>query len=67
MIAARPSHLLLIALLSCVLPVMADDLEHGKALFNACSSCHGEQAQGNPTLAAPVLAGQQQSYLIRQL
>lgn len=67
MIAARPSHLLLIALLSCGLPAMADDLDHGKALFSACSSCHGEQAQGNPILAAPVLAGQQQSYLIRQL
>ncbi|MDO8697817.1 MAG: c-type cytochrome [Pseudomonas sp.] len=67
MIAARPSHLLLIALLSCGLPAMADDLDHGKALFSACSSCHGEQAQGSPALAAPVLAGQQQSYLIRQL
>ena len=67
MIATRPSHLLLIVLLSCALPAMADDLSHGKALFSACSSCHGEQAQGNPGLAAPVLAGQQQSYLIRQL
>lgn len=67
MTAARPQHLLLIALLSCALPALADDLSHGKALFSACSSCHGEQALGNQALAAPVLAGQQQSYLVRQL
>jgi cytochrome c553 len=67
MITARPSHLLLIALLSGAAPAMADDLSHGQALFSACSSCHGEQAQGNPALGAPVLAGQQQSYLSRQL
>jgi cytochrome c553 len=67
MTATRSSRLILTALLSCALPALADDLSHGKALFSACSSCHGEQAQGNPTLAAPVLAGQQQSYLMRQL
>jgi len=67
MMTTRPSQLLLLALLSGALPVMADDLSHGKSLFSACSSCHGEQAQGSLALAAPALAGQQQSYLIRQL
>ena len=67
MMTTRPSPLLLLALLSGALPVMADDIGDGKALFSACSSCHGEQAQGNQALAAPALAGQQQSYLIRQL
>lgn len=67
MTTTRSAYLLLISLLSSALPALADDLNHGKTLFGACSSCHGEQAQGNWTLAAPALAGQAQSYLMRQL
>lgn len=32
-----------------------------------CASCHGEMAQGSEALAAPALAGQDRSYLERQL
>lgn len=67
MSTARRLQLLLLALLSYAPTLQADDLGHGKALYSACSSCHGEQAQGNSALAAPVLAGQQQDYLTRQL
>lgn len=63
--ALRP--LLLAALLGTSALANASDIEHGKTLFNACASCHGAQAQGNPALSAPVLAGQQASYLTRQL
>ncbi len=32
-----------------------------------CASCHGAQGEGNQTLAAPRLAGQDRAYLERQL
>ncbi len=32
-----------------------------------CSGCHGARAQGDPGLAIPELAGQRESYLVRQL
>ncbi len=32
-----------------------------------CASCHGAQGQGNDALGSPALAGQQASYLVRQL
>lgn len=37
------------------------------ASYQQCVSCHGEQAQGNDVLKAPVLAGQYSWYLQRQL
>jgi len=37
------------------------------ASYQQCISCHGEQAQGNDVLKAPVLAGQYAWYLQRQL
>jgi cytochrome c oxidase subunit II len=43
------------------------DAEKGKALFAVCSACHGAQAEGNPALNAPKLAGQGGWYLKRQL
>ena len=45
----------------------AGDAEAGKALFGACIACHGSNGQGNPTLNSPGIAGQSQSYLVRQL
>lgn len=40
----------------------------GKAIFEStCVACHGAQGQGNPSLGAPALAGQQAAYLQRQL
>jgi cytochrome c oxidase subunit 2 len=43
------------------------DAAAGKPLFAVCSSCHGLQAEGNPALNAPKLAGQGDWYLKRQL
>ncbi|MGJ8681658.1 c-type cytochrome [Paraglaciecola sp.] len=45
--------------------VFANDL--GKQAYNACIACHGENAQGNPQLNAPSLAGQFDWYLTKQL
>lgn len=39
----------------------------GQRLFAACVACHGARAEGNPAFGAPALAGQQFSYLQRQL
>jgi len=41
----------------------------GEEIFinRACWVCHGKEAQGNKTLGAPSLAGQDQVYLERQL
>lgn len=43
------------------------DASAGAALYAVCSACHGQQAEGNPALHAPKLAGQADWYLIRQL
>jgi cytochrome c oxidase subunit 2 len=43
------------------------DATAGKALFAPCAACHGQNAEGNPALKAPVLAGQEDWYLSRQL
>ncbi len=45
----------------------AGDAEAGKALYTACASCHGAQAQGNEAMGAPALAGQNDWYLATQL
>jgi len=48
--------------------VQADgDATAGKALFAPCMACHGQNAEGNPALNAPLLAGQEDWYLYRQL
>ena len=48
--------------------VYADgDATAGKALFAPCIACHGPNAEGNPALKAPLLAGQEDWYLSRQL
>lgn len=39
----------------------------GQQLFAACVACHGTRAEGDPAVGAPALAGQQASYLQRQL
>ncbi len=43
------------------------DAAAGKMLYATCASCHGQQAEGNPALNAPKLAGQQDWYLQREL
>lgn len=47
--------------------VLAGDAEAGKALYGACTACHGANGEGNAALLAPGLAGQSESYLTRQL
>jgi len=41
----------------------ADDAK----LFAPCVACHGNKGEGNPTLNAPAIAGQDAAYLERQL
>jgi len=43
------------------------DTAQGKKIFAACTSCHGENGEGNKTFNAPQLAGLSQWYLTRQL
>lgn len=53
-----------------VLLLLASAAAHGASgqqLFAACVACHGARAEGNPAVGAPALAGQQASYLQRQL
>lgn len=44
---------------------VADD--EGKALYAPCITCHGANGEGNMALNAPGIAGQSESYLMRQL
>lgn len=39
----------------------------GQALYAVCSACHGAQGEGNKAVNAPKLAGQEWTYLERQL
>ena len=44
-----------------------ESLAAGKALYQSCLTCHGEQGQGNALLKSPALAGQYAWYIRRQL
>ena len=48
-------------------PTLDGDAERGSGLYRTCATCHGEQGQGNQSLNAPPLAGQNDWYLVRQL
>ena len=63
------SRLQKLAYLSLLLPglVLAGNVESGKALYDACIACHGADGAGNAELLAPGIAGQSESYLVRQL
>ena len=41
--------------------------DKGKALFAPCVACHGANGEGNMALNAPGIAGQSETYLVRQL
>ncbi|MGI9286362.1 MAG: c-type cytochrome [Pseudomonadales bacterium] len=41
--------------------------ETGQALYGPCAACHGAKGEGNTELKGPALAGQEVSYLQRQL
>jgi cytochrome c553 len=45
----------------------AGDVEAGKALYEPCVACHGQNGEGNTELNSPGIAGQSESYLMRQL
>ena len=45
----------------------AGDPERGKVLFAVCAACHGQDGAGNKALNAPVNAGQNEWYVVRQL
>jgi cytochrome c553 len=54
----------------CFLPLIysgASLAADGKELFAPCVACHGSKAEGNATLNAPAIAGQDAAYLERQL
>ena len=46
---------------------LAADVEAGKKLYATCVVCHGSNAEGVAALNSPALAGQSESYMIRQL
>jgi cytochrome c oxidase subunit 2 len=43
------------------------DPARGQALYAPCAACHGQKAEGNEQLKAPLLAGTDDWYLYRQL
>lgn len=45
----------------------AADANRGETLFGTCIACHGAAGAGITTMNAPALAGQQSTYLARQL
>lgn len=61
-----------IALTSCVGTLIlmcspASFAADGQKLFAQCVACHGNKGEGNTTLNAPAIAGQDAAYLERQL
>ena len=53
--------------LLCLTVVVGSAVAELPAAYTPCIACHGSQAQGNPALNAPALAGLSASYLVRQL
>lgn len=47
--------------------IHAQQNEKGKALYQQCAVCHGQNGEGNESLNAPALAGQFDWYLTRQI
>ena len=62
-----PQILVVIGLLIPALASATGDAESVKALYIPCVACHGADGEGNAELLAPGLAGQSESYLMRQL
>jgi cytochrome c553 len=62
-------QLLVYLILPVFLPAtaLAADAEAGKKLYATCVACHGPNAEGIAALNSPALAGQSESYMIRQL
>jgi|TARA_B100000315_G_scaffold126919_1_gene116747 cytochrome c oxidase subunit 2 len=45
----------------------AGEPERGKQLFQVCGACHGLAGEGNSILSAPINAGQDEWYVVRQI
>ena len=62
-------QLLVYLILAASLPAtaLAADIEAGERLYAPCAACHGSNAEGIAALHSPALAGQSESYMIRQL
>ena len=43
------------------------DAVAGELIYSQCATCHGTEAEGNETLGAPALSGQNDWYIITQL
>lgn len=43
------------------------DAAKGKAAYQNCAACHGEDGRGNPEMLAPTLAGQPDWYIVQSL
>lgn len=48
-------------------PSVEGNIDRGERYYASCQDCHGAQGEGNDYTRAPRLAGQVDSYLIRQL
>ena len=62
-------QLMVYLILAVSLPAttLAADVAAGKQLYAPCAACHGPNAEGIAALNSPALAGQSESYMIRQL
>jgi cytochrome c553 len=54
-------------LAACDFATPPPGLARGEELFETCQPCHGSEAQGNPDIAAPAIAGLPQWYIEAQL
>jgi cytochrome c553 len=64
MLLSESRSICVIVLLMCSATSLAAD---GPRLFAPCVTCHGNKGEGNPTLNAPAIGGQDAAYLERQL
>lgn len=59
--------LLLIGAAACDATPPPVGMERGAELYDTCQPCHGENAAGDPEIAAPAIAGLPQWYIEEQL
>lgn len=65
---ARAAAIILAATALGFAPAGVQAQETGRELYEInCSACHGAAGEGNAALQAPVLAGQSETYLARQM
>lgn len=60
-------HRFLILILLIGIPSAFGSESRGRELFALCASCHGPEAQGNPGIGAPAIAGLPSWYITGQL